>query len=125
MALNALSVHSALTIFNSALQSVDNALTSAVEANSKTSKEADEGFGCAIDALFTFGDNFPSNDPASDKKWKETVTRVRVILPTNGRSWSLVDALKENLYPKVGLVLVTVPLQLTTPSERTTSGQNE
>jgi hypothetical protein len=112
MAMNNLSVdpQAALTIFDSALQFVDNALNSAVEANSKTSKEADKAFAWANDVLFAFRDNFPFNDSASDKKWEEAVTRVMIIPPTNDRSWSLVGAVKENLYPKVGFVPVTVPL---------------
>jgi hypothetical protein len=64
-----------------------------VEATSKTSKGVDERFERAIHVLFAFKDNFPSNDPASNRKWEETV-----------------DALKEILYPKVDLVSVTVPL---------------
>ena len=85
-------------------------MTSAVKANTKTSKEADERFETAIDVLFAFKGDFPFNDPVSDQKWEETATRAMVIPPTNDRSRSLVDALKENLYPKVGLVPAIVPL---------------
>jgi hypothetical protein len=85
-------------------------LSWAAGAHTTKSKEADERFERAVNVLSAFRDNFPSNDPLADRKWDETVTRAMAVPNTDDRSRGLVDVLKENLYPNVGLFPVAVPL---------------
>jgi hypothetical protein len=84
-------------------------LISAANVRAKTRREADARFERVINVLGAFKNDFLSNDPVLDQKWDETVTRAIAKPKTNAKSRGLVDALKENLYPNVSL-LVSVPL---------------
>ena len=59
-----------------------------------------------IDATSDFREHFPSNLPVLHQQSDAVVTEEMTTASTNGGSWdlALADALKRNLYPKVGLV---------------------
>jgi hypothetical protein len=92
------------------LQIVDDALKSAIELGTKTSKEADMKFEGAINVTRGFKEDLPCNSPispVSERKRFGTVTGGMATNPS-GEFRALQEFVKDDLYPKVGLVLVTV-----------------
>jgi len=85
--------------FKSVSQIVDDALNSLMEAETKIS-EAAESFERAINVT----SGLPSGHPVANRKAVGAVTKEMARASTNDMSGVLVaDALKENMYPKVGV----------------------
>lgn len=69
-------------------------------------------FERAIDVTRGFKEDLPCNSPispVSERKRFETVTRVMATANPSGKSRALQEFVKDDLYPKVGLVPLIVP----------------
>jgi len=91
-----------MIFFKSVSQLVDDALNSAMEAETKIS-EAAESFERAVNVTSSLRDS-PSNDPVANRKTVRAVTKDMARASTNETSGVLAaDELKENMYPNVGI----------------------
>jgi hypothetical protein len=95
------------------LQAADDALESAAEAGTATSKKASTAFAVASAALVAFEKDFPSKCPVPDQNRGGIVISMMTVAEEEdklGPPRVIFYALKEKLHGQVRLVLVALPL---------------
>ena len=98
---------------DSALQAVDDALGSAIEVKTKTSRAVDEKFEKAIEVLSLYETEYPLQNPApggSDGRALTVHERMTKAKTMDKSSSSISSVLKEKLYPEVRLPHTTLRL---------------
>jgi hypothetical protein len=87
---------------DSALQAADDALKSASEARTKTSKKADDNFESATGMLHRYGTDWHPCDPSCSKSLT-VKERMTVAKGKDGSTSSILNTLKEKLRKQVRL----------------------
>ena len=104
--------HLAFFTFGSALQAVDDALSSAAGVKKKTSKEVDEAFEGAISVLGRYEAEFHPKKPALGEDQVMTVhERIEKAKAKDKSSSAILNVIKEKLSLRVGLRKLHLPAQ--------------